>query len=315
MNRFVSRRRAVAVLAGAATAAAARPSSAEPEPAIRFGGSPTADSYMLPYYAQEMGFFKRAGLNVEIAGFASAGPIATAMAGGAVDVGQIDPVVVANAFNRGVPWALFAGGGTYNTDAATTVLVSLPGATVKTGKDLEGKSVGVVALASLSALGVRAWIESTGGDLAKIKLFELSYATMVPAMLRGDIVAGFVAEPFYSSMKKDIRIVANAFDAIARQFFISATFATKAYIDKNPTLVRRLAGVLDDTVRWANTHQDDSAVVAAKMSGLALETVRAMTRVRYAELDARLVQPVLDASYKYKAIEKPVNAADIIVRA
>lgn len=312
MNYSTSRRQALALISGGA-AVAARPSSAQ-TPAIRLGGSPTADSYMIPYYAQEAGFFRRAGLSVEISSFASVGPIATAAAGGAIDVGQADPVLIANAYNRGVPWVVFAGGGLYSTEAATTVLCSLPSSTLRTGKDLEGKSVGVVALASLSALGVRAWIESTGGDLQKIKLYELSYATMMPAMQRGDIAAAFIAEPFFSNLRKDLRIVAHAFDAIGKSFYISVTFGTKAYVSQNAALVKRLAQALDETVRWANGHQDDSAVITAKETGLTLETVRAMIRVRYAELDARLMQPVLDAAAKYKTIEKPVNAADLIVR-
>ena len=39
-----------------------------------------------------------------------------------------------------------------------------------------------------------------------------------------------------------------------------------------------------------------------------------MTRVRYGDLDLRLVQPVLDVAFKYKAIEKPLTAADLVAK-
>jgi len=40
-----------------------------------------------------------------------------------------------------------------------------------------------------------------------------------------------------------------------------------------------------------------------------------MRRASYATaLDAKLIQPVLDAGAKYKALERPFNAADLIVR-
>lgn len=281
---------------------------------VRFASSPSADSYQLPYYAAELGFFKRAGLNVEMASFANAGTVATALAGGAVDVAHADPIVVANAFNRGVPWAFFAGGGCYSTEAATTVLCVAQNGTVRNAKDLEGKAVGVVALASISALGVKSWIESNGADLAKVKFYELPYTTMVPGLNRGDLAAAFIAEPFFSQLKKDVRILANAYDAIARSFLIAATFTSRAWLTQNPATAKKIAQVLDDTVKWANTHHDESAIVAAKSTGLSLEAVHAMTRVRYAELEPKLIQPVLDAALKYKGIERAVNAADIIAK-
>ena len=311
----MNRSRALALLASAAAfgPAPAR-AQATPAPVIRFGTSPFADSYLVPTYAAELGFFKNAGLNVEIAPFPSAGAVATAMAGNAVDVAHADPIVVANAFNHGVPWQFFAGGGLYSGDAPTTVLCSALGGAVRTGKDLEGKAVGVVATASISSLGVKSWIESTGGDLAAVKFFELPYASMVPALNRGDIAAAFIAEPFFSQVKSSLRIVANAYDAIAKSFFIVATFSSQAWLSQNAATARRIAQVLNDTVRWANAHHTESAAIAAKATKLSEDVVRGMTRVRYATLDPKLLQPVLDAALKYKSIDKAVNANDIVAR-
>jgi ABC-type nitrate/sulfonate/bicarbonate transport system substrate-binding protein len=311
-RRLLSRRNAIALLA-APLAVTPVPLRAQTN-VIRFASSPSADSYQLPYYAVELGFFRRAGLNVEMASFANAGTVATAVAGGAVDVAHADPIVVANAFNRGVPWAFFAGGGCYSTEAATTVLCAAQNGTIRTAKDLEGKAVGVVALASISALGVKSWIESNGADLSKVKFYELPYTTMVPGLNRGDLAAAFIAEPFFSQLKKDVRVLANAYDAIARTFLIAATFSTRAWLSQNAATARRITQVLDDTVKWANTHHDESAIVTAKSTGLSLDAVHAMTRVRYAELDPKLIQPVLDAALKYKGIERAVNAADIIAK-
>jgi ABC-type nitrate/sulfonate/bicarbonate transport system substrate-binding protein len=299
----------------AAVAPAALPSIVRAQALIpvRLSSSNLADSYALPYYALDQGFFRRAGLDVTITSFASSGSIANALAGGAVDVAHADPIAVANAFNHGVPWAFFAGGGLYASDASTTMLCAPPSSTIRTGKDLDGKSVGVISLASISTLGVKSWIESNGGSLDSVKFFELPFATMVPAMQRGDIAAAFIAEPFLSQTRKELRVVASAYDAIAKSFFIVATFAGKSWLTQNAATARRVASALNEAVRWANTHHDESAVITAKGTGLAVETVKAMTRVKYAAMDPKLVQPVLDAAYRFRSIEKPVSAADIVV--
>jgi NitT/TauT family transport system substrate-binding protein len=313
MAPSLTRARSLALIA-TAIAAVPRSANAQAVAPIRFASAPGADSYMLPFYAYEMGFFKKAGVTVEMHQFANAGTIATALAGNAVDVGHIDPIVVANAFNRGVDWTFFGGGGLYSGDAPTTVLCTLPNSPLRSAKDLEGKAVGVNALASISALGVKSWLESNGADLSKIKLFELPFGSMVPALTRGDLAAAFIAEPVLSQIKKDVRVMANAYDGIAKSFFICATFSSKAWLAQNTPVAHKIVQALEETTRWANTHRDDSAPILSKESGLSLEAVRATTRVRYADLDTKYIQPVLDAAYHYKAIEKPVSALDIIAK-
>lgn len=39
-----------------------------------------------------------------------------------------------------------------------------------------------------------------------------------------------------------------------------------------------------------------------------------MNRVRFADLDAALIQPVLDIAFKFKLLEKPLLAADIMAK-
>jgi len=312
MNVPLSRSRVLALITAApvlrATAVRAQATT------IRLGSSTQGDSYFLAFYAGEAGFFQKAGLTVEVTNFTSAGAIAAALAGGALDVAFVDPILVANAFIHGVPWAFFAGGGLYSTEAPTSLLCAAPNSTIRSGKDLEGKAVAVVALNSISTLGVQAWIESTGGDLSKIKLFQTTFSTMVPALTRGDVGAAFIAEPVLSQVKKDVQVVAKAYDAIAKSFLICAGFSSHAWLSQNAAVARRLAQAISETTRWANTHHDETALIVSKDAGIPLEAIRNMTRVKYADLDARLLQPVLDAALRYKTIEKPVMATDIVLQ-
>jgi NitT/TauT family transport system substrate-binding protein len=312
MNAPLSRSRVLSLVAAGQVfrASAARAQAGT----IRLGSSTQGDSYFQAFYAVEAGFFQRAGLRVELTTFTTAGAIATALAGGALDVAWVDPILVANAFIHGVPWAFFAGGGLYSTDAPTTVLCGATNSPIRSGKDLEGKTLAVVSLNSISSLGVMAWIESTGGDLSKIKLFQTVYSTMVAALNRGDIAAAFIAEPVLSQVKKDVQVVSKAYDAIGKSFLINGAFSSRAWLAQNGPLARRFAQAISETTRWANTHHDETALIVSKDSGVPLEVVRGMTRVKYADLDVKLLQPVLDAASRYKAIEKPVSATDIVLQ-
>jgi NitT/TauT family transport system substrate-binding protein len=313
MPASLSRARTLGLLTAAPAARASRV-FAQPV-TVRCASSTQADSYFQATYAAEAGFFQRAGLNVEITNFSNAGAIAAALAGGAVDVAFNDPIAVANAYAHGIEWAFFAGGGLYATDAPTTVLCAPRDSTIRTGKDLEGKAVAVIALNSISTLGVQSWVESTGGDISKVKLFQAAFATMLPAINRGDVAAALMSEPVLSQVKNDVRVVAKAFDAIGTSFFICAGVSTRAWINQNRATARRFAQAVAETTRWANTHHDDSALILSKEARIPIDVVHNMTRVRFADLDPRLVQPVLDAAYRYHVLEKAVKASDIVAAA
>ena len=258
------------------------------------GGSPFGETYYLPYFAAEQGFFARNGVKAEFSNFTGGTLITQAVLANALEVGQCDVLSAANAHNRGFSLGYFAGGGIYDSTNATTKLCTLPDSPIRTAKELEGQAVGVPVLASISGLGVMAWLVSNGAVLSKVKLYELTYSSMVQAMQRKDLAEALIGEPNLGKVQTDksVRILAHPYDAVAKNFMISGTFATRAWIEANLDTARKLARALDDTVKWANTHQVESAPIVAKGTGIPLETVSTMARAKFAQLDARYVQPV-----------------------
>ena len=83
-------------------------------------GTLLTDTFAEAYYAADMGFFAKAGLNVEIQSFRNAGEISAAVLGGALDLGASSPISLANAFLRGIPLRYIAAGGLYRSIAPTT---------------------------------------------------------------------------------------------------------------------------------------------------------------------------------------------------
>ena len=246
----------------------------------------------------------------------SAGAIGQAVTSGVLDIGMCDPMQVANRFLAGVGLAFFGGSALYTSEAPTTLLVvDKSTSTVKQAKDLEGQVlIAVVAIASLSSLAVREvaarWRRRYP---SQVRIIELPFAAMVAALGRGTIAGALLAEPFLSAGRADVRVLAKAFDAIAKSFYISSFFAKRDWIAANRDVVRRLVRVMYETARWANAHHGDSAPILAKYSKLELERIGAMTRISYATtFDPGLIQPVLDIAFKYKQLEKAVKAKDLI---
>lgn len=316
MPNDITRTNALALLAGAAgssLAVAAGTRAATAADAIRIG-SGLADSYGTPYYGVDSGRFGREELDVTLTTLANGAAIVQAVAGNALDVGLGDPIQVANAINAGVPMAIFAGGGLYTTDAPTTLLCTKPESPVRKAPELEGKTVAVVSLASISSLGVSEWLRQNGADLTKIRVIELPFSEMTAALQRDRIDAAFIAEPYLSDGRGSLRTLAKAFDAIAPSFYISTWFAPRSWISQNGATVKRLTKAAYDVARWANTDRAATATILAKETKLSLARVQAMTRVRFAtNLDSGDIQPLLDIAYRYKKLTKPVVSTDIMI--
>jgi len=309
-----SRRRAGMMVAAAALGASIPAVARAQTKTIRVG-SAVADSYLIPFVAQEMGFFARAGLSVEISALPNAQVIVQACAANAIDLGMADMVQVASAYNHGVPLGFFAGGGLYSTEAPTTLLCSLKSGGIGSLKELEGQTLGMVAINSLQSLAVFECLHQAGVDLKKVKTFELGYAAMVPALQRGSAAAVVLVEPFLTYERAYIRVLAQPFDAIAKHLYIGAWFTTQDWAAKNPDDLRMFKNAIYDAGRWANTHQAETLAIIAKLAKFDLDKVRTMSRVVWATgLDPKLMQPVLDVGYAYKALEKPVVANTMILK-
>ncbi len=287
-------------------------------PPIRFGGT-TNDTAAEPYYAQELGYFKRAGLNVEITTLSNGAAIAQAIAGGALDVGGTNLVGLGTAIAHNIPFALVAGGGIYSTDAPTTVLCVAKNAPYKIAKDLNGKTVSVPSLKDLTYAAAAGWLDQNGADVASIKFIEIPFPEASAALDRGTIAAGMIAEPSLSAglRANTVRIFGKAFDAVAKQFMITATFATNDWVHKNADTARKLAQAIYETGRWANSraNQAHSGEILAGFAKLDPAVVGSMTRATYStSADPKLLQPPLDIAYKYKFIDRQISASELLPR-
>ena len=100
------------LITSAALSVAVRPAAAfaQAGPAVRVGDA-IGDPYAQGYYANEEGFFKKAGLYVDFQSFASGVPIGTGVVTGNLDIGIMTPLAVANAVTHGVPLVIIAAGG------------------------------------------------------------------------------------------------------------------------------------------------------------------------------------------------------------
>jgi len=304
-------KRSTFVQSSAALALAAGPRPAAAATAIK-AGSVTIDPMGLAYYAKDQGFFDKAGLDVTITTVGGAGMMA-GVVGGALDLGITDPLTIAGSYIHGVNFKMFAPSAIATPETRTDQLAVLNESPIKTGADLNGKTIGVVVLKTFQQAAVLGWVEKNGGDPKTIKLIEVPFPQMVAAVTAGRVDAVALTEPFLSGARDKIRGLGNLFSGIAPRLMFLAYFSSDTWLRANAATAAKFAAVIRDTATWANSHQADSAKILTTVSGLPAAVASVMPRSAYGTaVTPALVQPIIDAGARYGVIERRVNAADII---
>lgn len=313
--RFTPSRSAFLLGLPVAAAGLTRPARAQSAPAVLRVGATANDTYAEVYFGADSGIFAKAGLDVQISTFTNGAAVAAAVASGALDLGVTNPVQLANAVTNNIPFAYFCGGAYYSTAAPTTVLAVAKDSPIKTARDLEGKIVANSALKDLTQLAAVAWLTTGGADVAKIRMTEMPFAEMGPALQRGTVQAAVISEPSLTAsiLAGETRVFGKIFDSIAPRFYISGWFAMRPWLQANAALATRYAKANYDVARWANANRDASGKILAKYSKLSPDVISHMTRCVFAEnLNPALLDPVLAVAAKNKIIPRPVATSEII---
>jgi NitT/TauT family transport system substrate-binding protein len=252
------------------------------------------------FYAKDMGFFAKAGIDAQVQTMQSSAAMAAAATGGAIDVGFSPVDTLATIHVKDVPIVAIAPANEYISGSHNAGLVLAANSSVRDAKDLDGKTIAASTLRSLAETAPRAWIDQHGGDSSSVKFVEMPFPAMPAALDAGRVDAAWVAEPFLSAAAKNGRVLEYGFDAIAKRFLIGAWFSTLQWANAHHDLVARFASAMHETAVWANKNQAQSAEIVAKYTKLDPNAIATMTRSVYAEaLTPASLQPLIDASAKY----------------
>lgn len=266
-------------------------------------------------YALNSGMFAKAGLNVVLQQLASGAVIASAVAGGASNIGFSSLSGLISGHVRGVPFELIAPGGQYTPDDPYAYMVVRADSPIHTARDLVGKTVGSPALKDLDWVASSAWIDQNGGDSKASKFIELPNPALLPALLEGRIDTFSLGEPWIAGALESgkTRILAKSFEAIAPRFLMTAWFSTSDYIAKNRDAVERFERVMRDASVYTNAHHAEIVPLLATFTkldpGLISRTIKGAAGTY---LDAKQIQPMIDVSAKYGLIDKTFGADEII---
>jgi len=270
------------------------------------------------FYAQDLGIFKKYGINADITILRKGGGAAAvaAIAGGAADVGEGDIVSVANAHQRGIPIVLLAPSAIFRATAPTTEVIVGKDSPIKSGKDLEGKAIALISPEGPSRIATNLWLEKDGAALDKVQFIEIPPINMAAAVDRGTVAAAVINEPaLVASTSSCCRVLANNFASVGNTWQLNAWYSNADWVAKNPALARKFAQAIHEAAVWANNpaNHAKSGEILSKYTPFPPDLLVKMNRATFGEtLDPKTMAPLLDAALKYKALLAAVDPKSLI---
>jgi len=321
-----------AFLAGAAGLAAtlllALPACAQaqkPETAkVRLAVGGKSSLYYLPLSITErLGYFKEAGLDVEISDFAGGAKSLQALIGGSADVvtGSFDHTIQMQAKNQSIVALVQMG----RFPGFALALRKDKAASYTGPKDLKGMKIGVTAPGSSTHFMVLYMMAQAGlkPDDA-VFIGTGSGGTVVAAVQHGEVDGISNADPMVTKLDREglIKIVADTrtlegtTKVYGGPYPAAVLYAPTAFIEKNPNTVQALVTALVRGLKWVQSH---NAEEIAKMmppeyslgdNAVFVESIKA-NHDAYSP-DGRFTREAAETAYKVlKAFDPAVAGAKI----
>jgi NitT/TauT family transport system substrate-binding protein len=237
---------------------------------IAVGGSACL-CYLPTVLAQQLGEYKKAGLDVELVDFKGGSQSLTAVLGGSADVvsGYFDHCVNLAAKNQALQAFVV-----YDRYPGFALVVS-PKQTgqIKSIKDLANKRIGVSAPGSSTDYFLKFMLKKNGVDPNSVGVIGIGLgATAVAAMEQGSVDAAIMLDPAPTLLQgkykdlvilSDTRTQKDTLDVFGGEYPGGALYTRADWIEKNPKQVQALTNAIVNTLKWLHAHTPEE--IMAKM--------------------------------------------------
>lgn len=245
-----------------ANAGAAKPEKTSVTIAV--GGK--AALYYLPLsLAEQLGYFRDAGLDVEILDFPGGAKALQAMMGGSADVvsGGYDHTIVMQARRQNLSAFVLQGA----TPAISLVVVKDKAATWRGPQDLKGMKIGVTAPGSSTNMFVNALLARGGLTHDDVSIIGVGTGqSAVAAIQAGHLDALANVEPAISMLVrggKVVEVIETLSEQGSRDLYGAALpsgslYAKRDFIRDNPNTVQALADAMVRALQWLANASDEA---------------------------------------------------------
>jgi NitT/TauT family transport system substrate-binding protein len=284
---------------------------------LKVGVIPIADVAPL-YLGADKGFFKQEKLTIKPQLAEGGAAITPAVLSGDFQIGFSNTISLLIAASKKLPVEIISQGvlaGKSESDAWADLLVLKDGP-VKTGKDLEGKTIAVNTLNNICEVTIKASLEKEGVAVDKLKFTEVPFPDMNAALESNRVDGACVVEPFVSQGKAGkARGIDPFYVRTAPDLTVATYFTSKQYAQKNPGVVDRFVKAMNRSLEYAQSHPKEVRKVLLEYTEIPAEAAQKIKLpIWRTDLNEPTIERLSKLSKKYGLIEKEPNLDELIRR-
>lgn len=220
--------------------------------------------------ANQLNFFKDAGLNIEIANFSGGAKAAEALIGGSADmvVGFYDHTIQTQPKGENLQLVCL-----YDNFPGIVLMVTSKNADkIKTAADLKGQPVGITSAGSSTQFLLNYYLTKNGVQPDQVSAVPIGTgSTSIAAIQQGKVVAGMMVDPAATKVETtgdakplwDTRTEKDTIAQLGGPYPAGGVYSTADFIKKNPNVTQIVVTGSVTALKYIQTHTPDE--IAAKM--------------------------------------------------
>lgn len=319
MNSFtrISRPLAVLGLTAITIVAGVAGGSAAELTKLRVSILPIVDTAPL-FAAKKEGYFKQEGIEVDTSRVVSGTAGIPGAVAGAYDIVYTNIVSVLLAKSQGIDLRIIASGSQAGTKPPdTSGLIGRTADHIRSGKDLEGKTLAVNQRNNINWLFAVAWVKKTGGDISKVHIREVPFPQMIDAVKSKQVDVAHAIEPFLGNGLRDpnLTIVGWPFSTVLPGIRAAAWVAMDNTVRKRPEVIHKFVHALRKGAVWLNTHRgtDDFYKVISGYTRLKPAAVAHMhLRTISTDIDIPAMKRLSELMVEFGMLKRPIDPTPMV---
>jgi NitT/TauT family transport system substrate-binding protein len=307
----------LAACGGSGGAGSAGGSSGGSVTPINIGYVPYSDDVAL-FLAVDHGFFAKHGLKATLTPAANPIAVVSSMVSGQEQFGFLTAPVLINVNTKGTALKCVSTVDGQQPAAPapdSTALVAAKGSGIKSVKDLAGKKVATVQLASLNSISVEVLAQRAGISPRSVQLVQIPFPQMPAALSQHRVQAAVIVAPFVSqALAQGATVIDKPNQVLYPHGTVTCLGATGSYISQHASTVTAFHAAINQAVAYARAHQSAAKATLAKY--LKISPAVAQKQVLSTDWDPALhpatITQIEGYMRQFGVIRKTVPAASMI---
>ncbi|MGW1717730.1 ABC transporter substrate-binding protein [Streptomyces sp. NPDC002156] len=255
---------------------------------VKVGIIPIIDVAPL-YLGQKKGFFSSRGIELEMVSAQGGAAIIPGVVSDQFQFGFSNTTSLMIAQVKGVPIKSVVNGAASNGKVGgdVTGVAVKKDSSIKSAKDLAGRTVAVNTLQNIGSTTVRESVRLAGGDPSKVKFVEMPFDQMPAALDGGRVDAAWMGDPAMNAAKaQGARIVASPFAETDPKLTVATYFTSTKLTKENPDLVKKFTEAMSESLQYATDHPDEARQILTTYTKISGDVLNELTLPAWpAEID------------------------------